>query len=64
MRLKTSYGLCYEIIKNISPSWDSYHISVAKAHMANWNCIIIDGEYHMPIDNEYDLEVILEEAGL
>lgn len=62
--MKTSYGLYYELTREISPDWDRYHISVAKSHLENWNWIIVDEICQLPIDNEYDLAAIEEEAGL
>lgn len=58
----TSWGLYFDITTFINPNWSSYDQSVARAHMLNWNKIIIN-EYGCPIDNEYEIEGIEEEYG-
>lgn len=62
--MKTSYGLEYELVREIPDGWNDYHKSVARAHLANWNCIVVDVSYGFPIDNEFDLAAIEEESGL
>lgn len=57
-RMKTSYGLEFDIIHEIDPAWSEYDRMVAGCHLANAGVIIVDCEYGQPIDNEYDLDEI------
>lgn len=56
--METSYGLKFELLKEINPWWDDYNKTVAQCHLKNAGVIIVDSEYHNPIDNEYDLDEI------
>jgi hypothetical protein len=56
--METSYGLKFELLKEINPTWDNYDKTVAQCHLKNVGVIIVDTEYHNPIDNEYDLDEI------
>lgn len=56
--METSYGLKFELTKVINPEWNSYNKTVASCHLSNVGVIIVDTQYHTPIDNEYDLEEI------
>lgn len=56
--METSYGLKFELIKEIDPTWGDYDSTVAQCHLKNVGVIIVDSEYHTPIDNEYDLDEI------
>lgn len=62
--MKTSYGLEYDIIREIPEGWSEYDQKVAGTHMSWFGCIIVDAVYRKPIDNEYDLEAIEEEGGV
>lgn len=55
--MKTS-GLKFELLKEIDPTWENYDKTVAQCHIKNVGVIIVDTEYHKPIDNEYDLDEI------
>lgn len=57
--METSYGLHFEILpKKEVERFEGYDKVVAQCHVINYDCIIVDTEYHQPIDNEYDLEEI------
>lgn len=56
--METSYGLKFELLKEINPWWDNYDKTVAQCHLKNAGVIIVDSEYHTPINNEYDLDEI------
>lgn len=56
--METSYGLKFELLKEINPTWDNYDKTVAQCHLKDVGVIIVDTEYHNPIDNEYDLDEI------
>lgn len=56
--METSYGLKFELLKEINPWWDDYNKTVAQCHLKNAGVIIVDSEYHNPIDKEYDLDEI------
>lgn len=56
--METSYGLKFELFKEIDPTWDNYDKTVAQCHIKNVGVIIVDPVYHSPIDNEYDLDEI------
>lgn len=56
--METSYGLKFELLKEINPTWDNYDKTVAQCHLKNVGVIIVDTKYHNPIDNEYDLDEI------
>lgn len=56
--METSYGLKFELLKEINPTWDNYDKTVAQCHLKNVGVIIVDTEYHNPIDNEHDLDEI------
>lgn len=56
--MKTSYGLEFNTVTEITPQWSNYDKTVAKSHLANVGVIVVDAEYGQPIDNEYDLEEI------
>lgn len=57
--METSYGLKFDILpKEEIEQFDGYDKVVAQCHIANCGSIIIDTEYHQPIDNEYDLAEI------
>lgn len=56
--METSYGLKFELLKEINPQWDDYNKTVAECHLQNAGVIIVDPEYQTPIDNEYDLDEI------
>lgn len=58
--METSYGLKFELLKEINPQWDDYNKTVAECHLQNTGVIIVDPEYHTPIDNEYDLDEIYQ----
>lgn len=51
-------GLKFELLKEIDPTWENYDKTVAQCHIKNVGVIIVDTEYHKPIDNEYDLDEI------
>lgn len=57
-KMKTSYGLEFNTVTEISPDWSDYDKMVAKCHLANAGVIVVDAEYGQPIDNEHDLEEI------
>lgn len=56
--METSYGLKFELVKEINPQWDDYNKTVAECHLQNAGVIIIDIEYQTPIDDEFDLDEI------
>ncbi len=56
--MKTEYGLEFDIVHEVNPSWSEYDKLVASCHMTNMGVIVIDPTYKTPIDNEYDLEHI------
>lgn len=56
--METSYGLRFELTKVVNTEWDSYNKTVASCHLSNVGVIIVDTQYHTPIDNEYDLDEI------
>lgn len=57
--MKTSYGLEFDILpKEEVGRFDGYDRTTAECHVANVGCIIVDTQYHQPLDNEYDLEEI------
>lgn len=56
--METSYGLKFELVKEIDPQWDGYNKAVAECHLQNAGVIIIDIEYQTPIDDEFDLDEI------
>lgn len=56
--METLYGLKFELLKEINPQWDDYNKTVAQCHLKNAGGIIVDSEYHTPIDNDYDLDEI------
>ena len=57
--MKTNYGLEFDILpKEEVEQFEGYDKVVAQCHIANCGCIIVDSDYHQPIDNEYDLEEI------
>ena len=57
--METSYGLKFNILpKEEVEQFVGYDKVVAQCHIVNCGYIIVDTEYHQPIDNEYDLEDI------
>lgn len=56
--MKTSYGLEFNLVKEIDPEWSDYDRLVAGCHLDNVGIIIVDCKYGKPIDNEYDLDKI------
>lgn len=56
--METSYGLKFELVKEILPQWDDYNKTVAECHLQNAGVIIVDIEYQTPIDDEFDLDEI------
>ncbi len=56
--METSYGLKFELVKEINPQWDDYNKTVAECHLQNAGVIIVDIEYQTPIDDEFDLDEI------
>lgn len=63
MGMLTSWGLYYDFRTTIDPEWNDYDKSVAKAHLSNWDKIIV-GENGCPVDNEYELGDLADEIGL
>lgn len=57
-RMKTAYGLEFQLVHEIDSRWNDYEKSVARCHLANYGTIITDTAYGSPIDNEYDLEEV------
>jgi hypothetical protein len=56
--METSYGLKFELVKEINPQWDDYNKTMAECHLQNAGVIIVDTKYEVPIDNEFDLDEI------
>ncbi len=56
--MKTEYGLEFDIVHEVNPSWCEYDKLVASCHLTNMGVIVIETTYKTPIDNEYDLEHI------
>lgn len=56
--MQTSYGMEFNLVNEIDPTWGEYDKTVASCHLANVGVIIVDVEYGHPIDNEHDLEEI------
>lgn len=56
--METSYGLKFELVKEINPQWDDYNKTLAECHLQNAGVIIVDTKYEVPIDNEFDLDEI------
>lgn len=56
--MEASYGLKFELVKEINPQWDDYNKTVAECHLQNAGVIIVDIEYQTPIDDEFDLDEI------
>ena len=57
--MKTSYGLHFETRpKEDIEQYEGYDRTTAECHIANCGCIIVDTEYHQPIDDEFDLAEI------
>ncbi len=58
--MKTEYGLEFDLVHKVNPSWNEYDQKVASCHLSNLGVIVIDATYKTPIDNEYDIEYIHE----
>lgn len=58
--MKTNYGLRFNLLSKVKPSWSDYDKQVARTHLANAGKIIVDTAYGNPIDNEFDLEEIYQ----
>ena len=57
--METRYGLKFILLdKSKISEFTGYDRRVALCHIANCGHIIIDEEYELPIDNEYDLDEI------
>ena len=61
---QTNYGLEYDVVTEIDPSWSEYDKSVAQCHLYNYGEIYTDAQYGTPIDNEYDLMDIEDSRGV
>ena len=58
--MKTNYGLKFNLLSKVKPSWSDYDKQIARTHLANAGKIIVDTTYGNPIDNEYDLDEIYQ----
>lgn len=58
--MQTNYGLKFNLLSKIKPSWSNYDEQIARTHLANTGKIIVDATYGNPIDNEFDLGEIYQ----
>lgn len=66
--MKTSYGLEFNLSKEINPLWSDYDKCIAQAHLYSFGFIIVlpASQVHCEevLDNEYDIENIMQSMKL